>query len=183
MKKANTVTPVNRWRIASITTWLLTACACNYYGSAGFDNTPPVIGVTGNVQILANSRNNEIFISVSDNRTRRSRLIVTVSSSNTLVVANQNISVSGDNRSIFISPRTNVIGSTIITITATDRNGNTATRFFTVNVVGFRLDTSSLVRDVFSGDENNEPMDISPVELMQETKETATFDDLIDKPL
>jgi hypothetical protein len=171
-------------RVLILIVWLVTASGCRVYtdnGNDRFDNTPPYIGLIPDIQLRANSANNQIGIDVSDNRTRRSRLIINASSSNPSVITNQNIAVSGNNSSLFISPRANVIGSTIISITVTDGNYNTASTFFTVSVVSNRFNVSSFVPKTFSADANSEPDQLNTVELNQDVFDETEFNELIDE--
>lgn len=98
-------------------------------------NTAPVISSIANKTINEDTASGALSFTVSDKETAAGSLTVTASSSNTMLVPNGNIIVSGSssNRSVTITPASNQSGSTTVTLQASD-GSMTATRSFVLTV-------------------------------------------------
>jgi len=85
-------------------------------------NAPPVIGNVTNRLIAVNANTGAIGFYVNDLETAPQHLALSVASSNTGLVQNASIvlSGSGTNRTVVVTPITNRIGSAVITLTVND---------------------------------------------------------------
>jgi hypothetical protein len=99
-------------------------------------NTAPNISNVGNQTVPQGGNTGSIPFTVSDAETAASGLTVTVSSSNTALVPQSGITMSGSgqDRTVAITPTAGQSGTTTITLTVTDAGGLTATDTFTVTV-------------------------------------------------
>ncbi len=100
----------------------------------GPSNTPPTISSISNVKTCPNTSTSAIAFIVGDQETTAGNLTVTASSSNTTLVPNANLVLSGSNanRTITVSPVSGQKGSSTITISVADGGGLTTTTSFIV---------------------------------------------------
>lgn len=84
---------------------------------------PPVVTDIPN-QTTLEDQDKLVTVSISDPDTSTNSLVVTATSSNQLLVPNNNISITGrgNSRSLRLIPAANQVGSTIITVTVSDGN-------------------------------------------------------------
>ena len=113
-------------------------------------NVPPTITSIADQTINRNASTGPLNFTIGDAETALSSLVLSVSSSNTNLVPNTNavLSGSGDNRAVTVTPLTNQIGSTLITLGVFDGSATT-TASFIVNVNGalvayYKLDGNAL---------------------------------------
>ena len=99
-------------------------------------NTNPTISDVSNQTANENSPISGIAVTVGDAETAAASLILSGSSSNTTLIPNGNIVVSGTgaNRTVTITPAANQTGTATITLTVTDGSSATSTDTFTVTV-------------------------------------------------
>ncbi|TPD69839.1 lectin-like domain-containing protein [Flavobacterium microcysteis] len=129
------------------TTYYVRAYATNSVGTAygpqvtftTVANNNPTISTIANQSVCANAATSALTFTVADVETPAASLTVTRSSSNTTLVPNANIVVSGTgaNRTVTVTPAANQHGTATITLTVTDQLGATATTTFTVTVNQF----------------------------------------------
>lgn len=138
----------NAWVVFNLTNgtyyWSVQAIDAAFAGSpfateSRFTLSRPIISVITNLSAMPNSVVGPIAFAVSDAETAASNLLLTAYSSNTNLVPNENLLVGGlgTNRTLTIIPVTNRSGIATITILATDENGETGTRSFTLTVERF----------------------------------------------
>ncbi|MEO5803478.1 MAG: reprolysin-like metallopeptidase, partial [Verrucomicrobiota bacterium] len=116
------------WQL-TLTTSIATCCA---------SNSPPVITSVSNQITDEDVPLSGISFTVSDAETAANALIITTNSSNTNLVANSGLAISGTgtNRSLAITPLLNQSGNSTITISVSDGQSTTNTTFLlTVNPV------------------------------------------------
>ncbi len=99
-------------------------------------NATPTISDVSNQTINEGGATSALAVTIGDTETAASALTLTGSSSNTTLIPNGNIVISGSgaNRTVTITPATNQTGTATITLTVDDGNGGTATDTFTVTV-------------------------------------------------
>src|SRR4029077_8977835 len=96
-------------------------------------NTPPQISnFPPRIGVAVNGTSMTLPFQVTDAQTSGSGLTVTATSSNPVVLKNASITLggSGNNRTIFVTPEPNQIGSATVTVTVTDPLGGTASKSF-----------------------------------------------------
>ncbi|MBI2925743.1 MAG: hypothetical protein HYY24_08570 [Verrucomicrobia bacterium] len=98
-------------------------------------NTPPTISAISNQTIVVGGTVTVSF-QVGDVETPAGNLIVSASSSNTALVPNRNLILSGTgaNRTLLVTPAAGQSGTTIITLTVVDEAGASASTSFSVTV-------------------------------------------------
>jgi surface-anchored protein len=99
-------------------------------------NDVPTISDVGNQSIDQNQATGALAFTVGDVETAVAALTVSASSSNTTLIPNGNIVISGSgaNRTVIVTPATNQSGSATITLTVTDGEGESSSDTFLVNV-------------------------------------------------
>ncbi len=99
-------------------------------------NARPTISSIGNLSVLTNMSTPLIGFTVSDAETAAGALVVSATSSNQTLVRDANIVLggSGVNRTVIVTPATNQIGMSTITVTVTDGSGLFATESFLLRV-------------------------------------------------
>ena len=114
-------------------------------------NTAPTISKVENQTALRNTSTSSILFTVADQETAVGALTVAAVSSNKTLVPDSNLDVSGSgsNRTIVITPAADQIGTTTITLTVTDGGGMKASTSFTLTV---NAPPTTQVRGDFDGD-------------------------------
>jgi len=138
-------------------------------------NTPPTISeITDNTTGEDTALNNVTF-TIGDTQTAAADLQVTATSSNTTLIPNASIVItgSGADRTISLTPASNESGTATITVTVEDANGGTTTETFVVTVTAANdLPTIAAISNqtvAVNGSIQNLPVTIDDVE----TAETA----------
>jgi len=100
-------------------------------------NQPPKVSFIGPQVIEAGKSSPSISFTVEDSQTQSSKLSVIASSSNTALVPDANIKISGggSRRSLVITPAAGQSGTTDIKITVSDGDQGVATTTFTLSVI------------------------------------------------
>ncbi|MBI3878789.1 MAG: tandem-95 repeat protein [Verrucomicrobia bacterium] len=108
-------------------------------------NTPPILSTLTNLTIYQNSSTGPLPIYVTDDYTAASNLVLSATSSNTTLVPTNLIVLggSGFSRTLTVTPATNIGGTSLITVTATDGGGLTNSTSFTLTVIGNTVPTAS----------------------------------------
>ncbi|MCX7722708.1 MAG: FG-GAP-like repeat-containing protein, partial [Verrucomicrobiae bacterium] len=138
----------NTWQVFNLTNgtyfWSVQAIDTALAGSpfapeSTFKVSRPTISAITNRSAPPNAVVGPIAFTVSDPETAASDLVLAAYSSNTNLVPNENLLLggSGTNRTLTIIPTTNRSGVTTITILATDENGETGSRSFTLRIERF----------------------------------------------
>jgi hypothetical protein len=172
---------MKKFTLASVVTSTLLLTACGG-GSSGGDSTPPIIDSISNVTIEADTTSNTIAVNATDNRSTTDNLLIGASSSNTQVVADANLQLSGsgNNTQLVITPVPDIVGTSTITVEATDEAGNTATEEFIVDVVTRQEDRFTLVNRISQLNDEDNPEFINQVSLIGEIDDTTGFDEIVD---
>jgi len=162
--------PTNSWRIANLTNatyyWSVQAIDGGLVGSAfaveqTFTLSRPVFSVITNRSAPPNTVVGPINFTVSDGETAASNLVVTASSSDTNLLPNAGLVLSGTstNRTLTLTPVTNRSGSVTITLTAVDESGQVGGRSFLLTIERFADISAGLtpvVGQVVWGDYDND---------------------------
>ena len=114
-------------------------------------NDAPTISDVSNQATDLNTPTGAIGFTIGDIETAAGSLMVSASSSNTAVVPNSNIALggSGANRTVMLTPATDISGHTTITLTVRDEEGRTATETFVLSVGINEPPTISAIADRF----------------------------------
>ena len=147
-----------QFKIVSLTLFALTLAACDNDNSAR-TNVAPTISAVADVSIQANEQSGQIFFQVNDEFTDPGLLEVTASSDNTTLINAQSFSfnVAGGNRSVQITPISELLGSSNITLTVSDADGLTSSTSFTVTVNQQMLDVGQFAVQLFNDSPNDSP--------------------------
>jgi hypothetical protein len=99
-------------------------------------NDPPTLSGIPNLTIDEDTATGPLSFSVSDAETPAANLSVTPTSSNPGLVPNANLALggSGANRTLTVTPLSNISGMTTITLTVNDNSGGTASTSFVLTV-------------------------------------------------
>lgn len=97
-------------------------------------NDPPTISIIGNQTVAEDATLSGVAFTVSD--PENDPLTISATSSNTTILANTDIQISGTggNRTLSLKPRPNAFGDVTVTVTANDGNGGTDQESFTLSV-------------------------------------------------
>jgi hypothetical protein len=157
----------------------LTACGG---GSNGVDNTAPTIDPISDINLEADTISNGIVINARDNRSTSENLLIGASSSNTQVVSDSNLQLSGTGNTtqLIITPNADTTGTSTITVEATDEAGNTSTSTFVINVTTREEDQFNLVDRITQLTPDDDPEFINQVSLVGEIDEVSGFDAIVD---
>jgi hypothetical protein len=100
-------------------------------------NSAPVLAIVPNQIVFEDSVAGVIPFTVGDLETPASSLAAAAVSANTVLLPNSSISITGtgSNRTVFVTPAANLSGNTLISITASDPNGNSSVSTFLLTVV------------------------------------------------
>jgi VCBS repeat-containing protein len=100
------------------------------------ENEPPTITAVADVTTTVNTATAPISVTVADDTTAGGSITLTGTSSNTTLVPNANIAITGTTgaRTVVVTPAAGQTGTATITLTATDGGGLTATETFVVTV-------------------------------------------------
>jgi choice-of-anchor C domain-containing protein len=99
-------------------------------------NNPPQISSVADQQIRYNTTTGPLAFTVSDVESPATSLFVTAASSNTNLIPNEQVVLSGtdSNRTVTITPNSNLVGVALITLTISDPDGATNQTSFNVSV-------------------------------------------------
>ena len=152
---------------------LIAACS-----SDSRDNQPPRIDRIVDQTVSANMASLPISVSVTDELA--GDVDVTAISSDTDVVADAGLALlgSGANRSLVVTPVQDVVGTTEITVFATDSAGLSASRSFSVQVDPEQKSIQLFTRQTFSEVADDEPDLVNAIEFLQDA-ENDDFADLL----
>lgn len=158
---------------------LLAACSGGSSNRQSADTLAPEIAAQS-AQIQADSVDNVLSFSVQDNRTALSDLQLSVMSSDEDVLKGTSINliIDGENTFLSVSPEEDMIGSTDITITATDEANNTSSISLTLDVLANQIAESTIMSELIELGENEEPIAINSIELSNDIDGEEWFDSL-----
>jgi len=137
-----TITPGNYTGIATISVWLSDNEAINYtsdiktFKATIMGDNPPTISTIEDQNTPEDKITSPIIFVVNDEETADNALTISVESSNTLIMPEENIfvsAISASDRTIMLSP-CNQSGSVEITVTVRDSYANTASESFTLTI-------------------------------------------------
>ncbi|HEY5624440.1 MAG TPA: hypothetical protein VIV14_11825 [Gammaproteobacteria bacterium] len=139
-------------------------------------NRPPTIGTIADQSITANQQSAPIGFTVADEAP--SALGFQVVSDNSAVVPDGAIVVGGavTNRSLTITPTTDVLGDAFVTVIATDFAGLSASSTFLLTVAPEQQALQAFTRATFAAPANGEPVPINAIEF----NDDAANDDFAD---
>lgn len=145
------------------------------------DTSAPQISVNDQ-QIMADTMAVVIALSISDDQSATSALSIVASSSDQAVIKNDDLIVSNNGDvTLSVTPQQDTVGSTMISLTATDEAQNTATQSFTLDVLANQVAATQLITDLTVTGEDQEPSFINAIELNNDIESDAYFDDLFTK--
>lgn len=161
---------------------MLAACGGGGYSSPSPDTTAPTISSVADVSVSADQNSDAIDISVQDDRTAAATIAVTVTSSNTDLIASEGLalSVNGGTRSLVVTPTSDSVGNTMITVDASDAAGNTSTTSFMITVDQRELSESAILDQITQLDEDAEPLFVNQLSISELVDSETGFDELVD---
>jgi hypothetical protein len=120
---------------------------------------PPTITSIGNQTIEANETASGIAFVVADNQTAASNLTVSASSDNTALIPNTGLQISGSgaNKVLMITPMSEQLGNANVTVTVTDADGGNASTSFAVSVAQQMLSVGEFAVQLFNDGPNDTP--------------------------
>ena len=147
-------------------------------GGGSRDNVAPQLGAIADTAVEANVTSDPISFSVSDRAVANVQVVAT--SGNQGVIPDAGIAITGSagNLALTVTPAADVLGSSTITVTATDRGGLSDQVSFLVTVQAQMVSLSQYVRDTFADGPNEQPRDLNS-RLFEDDAEANTFDDLV----
>lgn len=163
------------------TTLLLSACN---NGSDGEeppvvqpDTVAPQITAIADAVIDADSSDNNISITVSDDVSASANIGLTAMSSDQSLVSDAQLNFSGD--TLLFAPEADLTGSVEITIQATDEAGNSSSASFNLEIVAVDVELTELVRTIFTQPGASEPVPINAKNIMADGVSASAFDDFL----
>jgi len=145
---------------------LVLITACGGGGSWRIPNNAPNIAAISDAAISANQASDPIAIRVLDFRAENATVVAT--SADQAVVEDGGLTVTGGTDGVFslqVQPVANTLGSTTITVTATDQAGLTGQTTFEVRLAQQQVDFSSFFRSTFAASPSDQPADLSSRQL------------------
>lgn len=165
-----------------ITTLLLSACS----DSSDREKVPPVvlpdtvapqITAIADASIDADSSDNNISVSVSDDVSASANIDLVAMSSDQNLVSDVQLNFSGD--TLVIVPEADSTGSVEITVQATDEAGNSSSTSFNLDIVAVDVELTELVRTIFAQPGASEPVPVNAKNIMTDGVDSTAFDDLL----
>lgn len=157
---------------------VLSACGGRSYNSV--DPNPQISGLTD--QSVAQDTSATLNFTVSDADSGAAAVTITAISSDTDLLASDNIVVggSGANRTLQLVPTAEAIGETTITVRATDPSNRTASSSFRLRVNGVFVPVSTATFDTFAVDETGDPRPVNGMTYNGDVNDDpAAFDSLL----
>lgn len=153
--------------------------ACGGGSSLTERNVGPVIGTIADQSVTANGTADVPF-TVSDDRTAPANLQISAASDAPGLVgpAGLRLDGSGSARTLAITPEPDRVGSTVVTITATDAAGLSSSASFLLTVEPLAASFTSVFREAFVRDRTADPQPINHLQFVQDA-EQAAFSDLL----
>jgi hypothetical protein len=167
---------------AAATVLAVAGCGGSGYNSqpAPMDG-PPSLSVIGDQSIDQDTSTAPISFGVDDRETAAGSLVVSVTSSDTGVVAADGLVLggSGASRTLTITPVEAAFGTTSITMSAKDGAGQSISRTFGVTVKPVYVSFTNFTSDTYATDENSEVRQLKGFTLDTDADENPTaFDTL-----
>jgi PBP1b-binding outer membrane lipoprotein LpoB len=168
--------------IASALILSLAGCSSSGGGSSN-DDTPPELGTIDNISIEADTNSGSIAIDASDNKTDTDELQVDAYSSNQQVIADDGLIItsSGNSINLVVSPVSDTIGTSTITVAVEDKAGNVASTTFSVTVNTRQEDGFALVQRITQLDANDAPEFLNQVAINGIIDDATGFDALVNQ--
>jgi|SRR5262245_9012434 len=142
---------------------------------------PPALSVIGDQSIDQDTSTAPISFNVDDRETAAGSLMVSVTSSDTGIVATEGLVLGGNgaSRTLTITPVEAAFGTTSITLSAKDGAGQSVTRTFGVTVKPVFRSFTKWTSDTYATDENSEVRQLKGFTLDTDADDNpAAFDTL-----
>lgn len=170
-----------KYPIAFIATSGLLVAACGGGGSGDAPapaNAAPTVAAIAEQSIPANQASEPIAVTVSDENAND--LDVMALSSDQDVVNDSALALNGrgTNRRLVVTPAVDTLGDTMITVTATDRDGLYASSSFLVSVEPTQQSIQQFTRRAFAQGPDADPEFINAIAFNQDANQDD-FDDLL----
>lgn len=145
-----------------------------FVAGCGSDNDPapdlaPTLAAIADQTITANEASNAIAINIDDEVPATVRIAVQSDNDRLLPAASLALGGGGADRTLTVSPVIDELGSGMVTIMATDEEGQTDAINFTVTVVAQQVSLTNFTRETFALDANTSPVLINAVEFIEDT--------------
>lgn len=173
-----------RLTITAAAIFFVVACSDNdnNRGGAQQDTLAPVIEKLMDISLNADTDSDAIAIQVQDETTNTQNLSVSTSSTDENIVSSEglSLSLSGNNRTLIITPQPDTIGQTTITISTSDLAGNTASESFLVTITPREILSEDLIQEIVLLDADADPLFINQVLIVGEVDPDLGFDALVE---
>lgn len=160
--------------------WLgaVLAAACSGGGSGGSGASPAnalTIAAVAPQSVNQDTTIGPLPVTVTGTAGDANQLIVTTTSSNPTLVPDGNIVLAGGGaaRTVSLTPLPDAIGTTLVSITATDTQGHTAQSAFTVNVNPVFASFTRVTDDVFATLDYGTPVTLSGITLQPDADDNV----------
>lgn len=140
----------------SIAVTTLVVAACSGGGGGGNQgpppNTAPTVAALSDVSINQDASTSALALNVTDQQSPASALTVTVSAADNILLPTQGIVLSGNAgaQSLTLTPAESATGSTMVTVTATDPQGLSASRSFNLSVNAVSASFTQFTKETFA---------------------------------
>ena len=141
------------------------------------DVTAPEITAIADVSIDADSGDNNISVTVSDDVSEFANISLNATSSDQTLVSDAQLNFSGD--TLVVAPEADITGSVEITVQATDEAGNSSSASFNLAILVVDIELTELVRTIFTQPGASEPVPINAKNIMLDGISASAFDDLL----
>lgn len=174
-----------KFSIAVVALCLLVACSDdddNNNGNARQDTVAPVIEALADLSLDADTSSDAIAINAQDNSTDDQDLVVTAVADDENIIAGDGLllSLTNGTRTLVITPQSDTIGETTVTISVSDAAGNLAMEDFKVTINPRELAAENLVDEIVQLDADADPVFINQVSITDEVDPDIGFDALVD---
>lgn len=173
--------------IRSVICVATTALAVAGCGGSGYKaqpapvDGPPTLSVIGDQAIDQDTTTAPLPFNVDDRETAADNLVISVTSSDTSIVAPAGLTLagSGTSRTLLISPVETAFGMTSISLSAKDGAGQSVTRTFAVSVKPVFVSFTKFASDTFATEEGSDVRQLRGFTLDGDADDnSAAFDNL-----
>lgn len=149
--------------------------------SGGAASATPTLTAIADQTVAQDSTSTAIAFTVADPDSDLATVNLSVKSSNTDLVDADGIVLGGNggSRSLTLTPNERLSGSAMITVTATDPQGSTASRSFMLQVTTMVVSFKDFANQTLATNENGMPQTIQGLSFNQDADDPGSFDPVL----